>query len=116
MLDNSILIQHVITDISDKASDDPKPLVFETPTGETEGISPFEVPLSQLESLGHSPKPMEAIRTKCVDCSGGSVSEVRRCVAYRCPLWPYRMGRSPWAVDRAKQTKNLGQPSPSDIL
>ena len=33
-----------------------------------------------------------AIRRKCLDCCGGSKSEVRQCSTTKCPLWKYRMG------------------------
>lgn len=35
----------------------------------------------------------QAIRDKCIDCCGGFVREVKRCTAYTCPLWRFRMGR-----------------------
>lgn len=35
----------------------------------------------------------KAIRLKCIDCCAGQPSEVRRCTAVKCPLFPYRMGR-----------------------
>ena len=35
----------------------------------------------------------QAIRDKCIDCCGGFVREVKRCTAYDCPLWRWRMGR-----------------------
>lgn len=41
------------------------------------------------------PKPLRAIRLKCLDCSCGSVAEVRDCVVKTCALYPYRMGRYP---------------------
>lgn len=34
----------------------------------------------------------QAIRLKCLDCSGNNRAEVRRCPVTGCPLWPYRMG------------------------
>lgn len=34
----------------------------------------------------------QAIRDKCIDCCGGFVREVKRCTAYTCPLWRFRMG------------------------
>lgn len=37
----------------------------------------------------------KAIRLKCLDCSGGSASEVRECIIPLCPLWPFRMGSKP---------------------
>ena len=39
--------------------------------------------------------PMRAIRSKCLDCSGGSSNEVRECVIPECPLFAYRLGRNP---------------------
>jgi hypothetical protein len=44
----------------------------------------------------HSPQPvLKAIRTKCVDCSGGSADEARKCTVLGCALWPFRMGTNP---------------------
>ena len=34
----------------------------------------------------------QAIRRKCLDCCCGNHTEVRRCTAQKCPLFPYRMG------------------------
>lgn len=34
----------------------------------------------------------QAIRLKCIDCCCGQVREVKRCTAYECPLWNFRMG------------------------
>ena len=34
----------------------------------------------------------QAIRDKCINCCGGFVREVKRCTAYTCPLWRFRMG------------------------
>jgi hypothetical protein len=45
---------------------------------------------------------LQAIRHKCLDCSGGSVTEVRLCHLTKCPLWPYRMGRNPDAKPRGR--------------
>lgn len=39
--------------------------------------------------------PMKAIRAKCIDCCAGYRSEVERCGAVNCPLYLYRMGKSP---------------------
>lgn len=39
--------------------------------------------------------PLRAIRAKCIDCSAGSIKEVRECVMLDCPLYPYRLGKSP---------------------
>ena len=34
----------------------------------------------------------QAIKAKCLDCSGGIRAEIRRCPVTNCPLWPFRMG------------------------
>lgn len=34
----------------------------------------------------------EAVAAFCTQCMGGNRAEVKRCVSYGCPLWPYR----PW--------------------
>jgi hypothetical protein len=50
-----------------------------------------------LRAMGHLPmSPMEASRAKCLDCCGGSVDEVRKCVALTCVSWPFRTGKNPW--------------------
>lgn len=48
--------------------------------------------------------PMKAIRLKCLDCCGGSFSEVRECTVKRCPLYRYRSGHNP----ACKRKKNNG--------
>ena len=40
--------------------------------------------------------PMQAIRRKCLDCSGQQIAEARLCEAITCPLWPFRAGRHPY--------------------
>lgn len=37
--------------------------------------------------------PLKAIRSKCIDCSAGSVKEVEMCEFTNCPLWRYRLGK-----------------------
>lgn len=44
--------------------------------------------------------PVKAIRKKCIECSGGSKSEVEKCVIPDCPLYPFRMGRNPFRTVR----------------
>lgn len=54
----------------------------------------------------------QAIREKCIDCSGGNKAEVRRCPATKCALWPYRMGAevttAAGAETREKQGAEIG--------
>lgn len=49
------------------------------------------------------PTPVKAIRKKCVDCSGGSVKEVRECELLHCSLHPFRMGKNPNRRSRKKR-------------
>ncbi|GLS43735.1 hypothetical protein [Methylobacterium brachythecii] len=77
----------------------------------TEGVPvgrlPKSMTLGELAALGHEPQPVaKAIRAKCIDCSGGKVSEVRRCVATTCPLWPLRMGTNPFHGSAAQAAKS----------
>lgn len=44
--------------------------------------------------------PMKAIRAKCIECSGGSKSEVRHCPVNHCTLWAYRLGKRPPKVEK----------------
>lgn len=37
--------------------------------------------------------PLKSIRAFCLDCVGGSVSEVKLCPSKRCALYPYRFGK-----------------------
>jgi hypothetical protein len=67
-------------------------LVVRNPDGSTEGRDPCDVP---LEDLGDFLAAIRAIRAKCVDCSGGSSAEARKCTAIGCALWPYRMETNP---------------------
>ena len=75
------------------------------PNGETEGLDPREMPRSLLEEIGHRPTPLlRVIREKCLDCSH-TASEVRRCTAVDCSLWPYRMGENPLRAERSEAQK-----------
>jgi hypothetical protein len=44
--------------------------------------------------------PMQAIRRKCLDCSGGQIVEVRLCETVTCSLWAFRAGRHPYTKTR----------------
>ena len=47
--------------------------------------------------MGHvAMSPIEALRARCLDCCAGSAQQVAKCMALRCPSWPFRMGKSPW--------------------
>ena len=44
--------------------------------------------------------PLKAIREKCLDCCGGSSSDVKACTAQWCALYPFRFGRNPYRTKR----------------
>lgn len=55
--------------------------------------------------------PVKAIREKCLDCCGGSTSEVKECTAERCPIYPFRLGKNPFRQKRElteEQRKAVG--------
>ena len=63
-----------------------------TDGGNLIGKDPREIPQAVLRQLGGPQSPIDAIRGFCIECSGGNAAEARKCVAIKCPLWPFRMG------------------------
>src|SRR5579885_2938946 len=71
--------------------------------GLAHGRDPRRMARAELRAMGHRPmSPTQAIRARCLDCCAGSPDEVRKCVALRCPSWPFRMGVSPWRPPRTE--------------
>jgi hypothetical protein len=65
------------------------------------GRDPREMTREELAACGHETTPvLAAIRTKCLECSGGAPSEARRCLVVHCALWPFRMGTNPFRAER----------------
>lgn len=65
-------------------------------SGEKIGRDPRAMTTAELNALGHTANSvLRAVRRNCIDCSGGSETEVRKCVTTQCPLWPFRMGSNP---------------------
>ena len=52
--------------------------------------------------------PIQAIRKNCLDCSGGSVKDVRECIIKECPLYDFRLGTNPRrkGINRKKEVMN----------
>ena len=75
---------------------DRTPFLETLATGEKVGKLPSFLGARKLRVLGHPETPLRAIRANCIDCCGGQLSEVRKCTAVTCPLWPMRMGRNPF--------------------
>ena len=51
-------------------------------------------------------RPLKAIRAKCLDCCGGSFTEVKLCEISDCPLFPYRFGKRPIRARREVATRS----------
>ena len=54
---------------------------------------------------------VQAVRRKCIDCSAGQPSEVRKCPVVACPLWPFRFGTNPFSRPRGSPfpTRSVSQ-------
>ncbi len=44
--------------------------------------------------------PVKAIRAFCLDCCGGSASDVKDCTSKICQLKPFRFGKNPYRTKR----------------
>ena len=58
-------------------------------------LHPSERPITTGELHASVGAVLKAIRRRCIDCSGGSLAEVRACKCVSCPLHPFRMGKNP---------------------
>jgi len=56
---------------------------------------PLEDGLSAVEFYKNGGTALKAIKRYCLDCSGGSKSELRNCKWVTCPLHPFRFGTNP---------------------
>ena len=57
---------------------------------------------SELNALGHEKSPLlKVIRAKCLDCCIYQPTEVRKCTAFKCALWPYRLSKNPFSEREA---------------
>jgi hypothetical protein len=75
-------------------------LVVRNPDGSTEGKHQRDADDDVMREI-HEPAPLlRVIRAKCLDCSAGVESEIRKCTAIGCALWPYRMASNPLRAPR----------------
>lgn len=88
---------------------------YESDGGEKIGRVPRDISLEALRALGGPDTRSKAIRAKCIDCSGGSPTEVRKCVAIGCALWPFRMGPSPFRGKADTETESDDQTEGDDV-
>ena len=70
---------------------------FDVDGGEIIGRDPRKITVAEFDQAGIAGAPLlDVIRAKCLDCSNEQSEEVRKCVAYSCANWPYRMGSNPF--------------------
>jgi hypothetical protein len=75
----------------------------EADAGNLIGRDPRTLTAAEFEQhLPNAKTGMKAIRAKCLDCAGGVQSEVSKCTAINCPLWPLRMGGQPKGMREAR--------------
>jgi hypothetical protein len=78
--------------------------------GHDVGRDPRGMTPDELMSLGHvRMSAQQALRLRCIDCSGASAAEVRLCTHVQCPAWPFRMGRSPWRAPASEAQREWGR-------
>jgi hypothetical protein len=69
--------------------------------GELVGRDPRKIPAEDFAKAGLEGNPiLKVIRAKCLDCACQQEAEVRKCVLFTCPNWPYRMGTNPLRAPR----------------
>jgi hypothetical protein len=85
-------------------------LIVRCPNGSTEGDDPRQLSPEHLAAAGHVAAPLlKVLRAKCLDCSAGDRSEVARCTAVGCALWPYRMGTNPFGKPRGQNLPGVSK-------
>ena len=105
----SIPKDHPCINSKDTALND-NPLL-ECENGHLIGKHPENIDISEMKAAGHTNDPLaKIIRKKCLNCCGFQASEVRKCVATDCELWPYRMGKNPF--QSAKHKRNRAESKP----
>jgi hypothetical protein len=73
---------------------------FKADEGELIGKHPADVSSQILSLKFRAQNPLRAIREKCLDCCCGNAAEIRKCVAFDCALWPFRMRTNPFRKKR----------------
>lgn len=87
-----------------------EPSPYENDQGGLIGRDPRELTPSDFAAAGVALMPvMKAIRAYCIDCCGGQIAEVRKCVSMACPLWPMRMGNYPVRLRSAANGAGAGR-------
>ena len=80
------------------------------------GRDPRRMTQADLRALGHqSMSATAAIRSHCLDCCAGSADEVRKCMALKCPSWPWRMGVNPWRTRASERQREAARATAARI-
>ena len=58
---------------------------------------------------GELPRPLKAIRSRCLDCCCGQSHEVALCTCTSCALWPWRFGTRKAALVIVAEESGLGE-------
>lgn len=75
---------------------------YEADAGALIGRDPRTLTAAEFdEYLPDALTGLRAIRAKCLDCNH-TYSEVLKCTATQCPLWPLRMGVKPKGMREAR--------------
>ena len=75
---------------------------YEIDGGELIGRDPRKISEADWSLAGiEADTPMAVMRAKCLDCCAGQESEIRKCVAIACAIWPYRMSANPFRAKRS---------------
>jgi hypothetical protein len=90
----------VRTHIPSAKDDLTEPSPLEVDGGELIGRDPRKIERGILERHHPAMPVLSAIRAKCLDCCVWQESEVRKCTAIACALWPFRMGTNPHRAER----------------
>jgi hypothetical protein len=86
-----------------------KGLLAQKSPGCFEGKNPSALSAGDL-APDHRRQPiLRVIRAKCLDCCCGQASEVAKCTAVACALWPYRMASNPFSKRRGNSANLKGQ-------
>jgi hypothetical protein len=86
-------------------------LVHRNADRSTEGRDPRRLGRDQLAAAGHHAAPiLKVIRAKCLHCSYGQPSEIAKCTAVGCALWPHRIGTNPFSNRTAQPAHILKKP------
>jgi hypothetical protein len=89
----------------------PKPKTVDD-GGDGSGID-YKSVIERYKEKIHNPK--SAIRAHCVQCSNGSLAEVKHCPVKKCALYPFRMGENPFHLRTIKRIeREQGGPDDGD--